>query len=414
MSTHVSVHPTTGASSEEARTSQEILRKIDKSSLFRPKSGFRWNDSLLPYSREQLPEDETEDDDQLKLKYTDRFLEEQHKWLDPTSPDSFLDEIRAGRSSQPYIQVIDIGSLIHIREPLGSGRVGTIVHKVLLAVGDESSLHFAMKRIPKPQAPRNNQTNLRSVTKAIVDEFKNECANMRKCEHHHLVAFHASFTDENHFGIIMSPAAESTLQEVLSNYDVTNEIHAPRFEDQSELLQTAFGCLLEAVRYLHDQQIKHRDLKPGNILVHERRILICDFGSTYNWEPADRKESTENSQAGTRRYKAPEVLQDPSSNLPTRHNRKTDIFSLGCIFLELHTVLSGETLDQMVQCITQDRNNRYNENGAWTYTSALAGIERWLDQLRCEPVPEFQQAPAALIKKMVMNKLLFAISLVAS
>ncbi|KAL8791324.1 MAG: hypothetical protein Q9195_005943 [Heterodermia aff. obscurata] len=414
MSGHISVHPTTGASSEPEpdRISREILDKIGKSSLSRSRSGFEWHDFLLPYGPEQLPEDETEEDDQLRLKYIGPFIEEQDILFDLTPPNSVLDEIHAGRSPIPHIQVPDIGNLIDIGESLGVGRDGTTVYKVLLAVGDERSLPFAMKRIRKPQAPRNSSTNRPFKTKAIVKDFKNECENMRKCGHRHLVSFHASFTDKSHFGIIMSPAAELTLRAILDHCDVVNEIYRPRFKDQKESLRTAFGCLLEAVRYLHDdQQIKHRDLKPGNILLHERRILICDFGSTYHWEPPDRKESTEDSQAGTRRYKAPEILQDPSPELPSRHNRKTDIFSLGCIFLELHTVLCGETLDQMAQCITQDQHNRYNGNGGWTYTSALAGVERWLEQLRCEPAPDFQQAPAVWIKKMVMSKPVFAIPL---
>ena len=405
MSSHISDHPAPGASSEVARISYEILDKIDKSYLSPPRSGFEWHDFLLPFSPEQLPEDETEEDDQFKLNYTRKFIEEQDIRLDLTSPDSILDEIRAGGSSLHHIQVSDIGNLINIGVCLGSGRANTFVHEVHLAVGDESPRIFAMKRIPKPRAPRNSQMSLHSKTRAIVEDFKNECENMRKCGHHHLITFHASFTDKKDFGIIMSPAAKSTLQEVLSNYDVTNEILTARFKDKSESLRIAYGCLLEAVRYLHGQKIKHRDLKPGNILFHERRILICDFGSTYSW--ADREESTEDSQAGTRKYKAPEVLQDPNPQLPLRHNRKTDIFSLGCIFLELHTVLSGETLDKMVQCITQDQNNNYNGNGAWTYTSALEGIERWLDQLQCEPVPVFHQAPAVLIRKMVTSKPIF-------
>lgn len=125
-------------------------------------------------------------------------------------------------------------------------------------------------------------------------------------------------TDKKHFGIIMSPAAKSTLQQVLDNYIDANQIHIE--ECIREALSNAFGCLLEAVHYLHQAKIKHRDLKPSNILLHDRRVLICDFGSTYDWGPVDREKSTEENQVETRKYKAPEFLKDLSSK-PTTGRR---------------------------------------------------------------------------------------------
>ncbi|KAF2842419.1 hypothetical protein M501DRAFT_988639 [Patellaria atrata CBS 101060] len=37
-------------------------------------------------------------------------------------------------------------------------------------------------------------------------------------------------------------------------------------------------CLIYAIDYLHEMRIKHKDIKPSNILIGNRRILIANFG----------------------------------------------------------------------------------------------------------------------------------------
>jgi len=37
--------------------------------------------------------------------------------------------------------------------------------------------------------------------------------------------------------------------------------------------------MLRGLFYLHSQAICHRDLKPQNMLVKDKQLVICDFGS---------------------------------------------------------------------------------------------------------------------------------------
>ena len=65
-----------------------------------------------------------------------------------------------------------------------------------------------------------------------------------------------------------------------------------------------FTQIVEAVKYLHENNVIHRDLKPENILVDDNKdIKICDFG----WCCENIKE-IRNTLCGTYEYMAPEVV----------------------------------------------------------------------------------------------------------
>ena len=372
--------PTSDSSRQPHDDTFEILRKIGKSHLqaIALEPNFAWNDNLFPYSEDQLPKDENG-----SLDYVTDFIKEQNKVL---SERFHLPEIiqsltrRSDQELPPHIQTNHIGDVYHLEDRLGDGRYGE-VHKVRLQAidnleGFRSSEVFAMKRIRKP-APRQS---ISGPARCTVSEFETELHHLSRSRHHHIINLRASFTDDAHFGFIVSPVAPYSLQELLSQYVRDN--HISEHMDVRKALSRSFGCLLEAVGYLHNSlHIRHRDLKPRNILMHNQRVLICDLGSAYDFE--DRKESTDNKRPpGTRKYKAPEVLESRESSEPKKHNTKVDIFSLGCVFLEIHTVLCDQTLDQMSKFLTGKETTRFEgERGDWTYAMSLERIGRWLDKI---------------------------------
>jgi serine/threonine protein kinase len=93
--------------------------------------------------------------------------------------------------------------------------------------------------------------------------------------------------------------------------------------------------LLEAVIYLHDQLVIHRDLKLGNLFLDKNlNIKVGDLGLATKLESADEKRKTI---CGTPNYIAPEVIQGDRA---TRgHSFEVDVWSMGVI---MFTCLVGK------------------------------------------------------------------------
>ena len=365
--------PSSDPSNANTHKIECILRKINRFPLLtdlQVRPTFVWDDILIPYSNDSLP--------QAKPEYRTRFLEEQRKYLSE-KPVEIL-ELADGKSP-PHLRMIDIGESLDIDEILGNGTFGEVLKAKLPPINRQDietpSKLFAIKRFLK-QAPGRD-------TKTIVDSFLDERKNLKTSEgdkHEHIVSFHASFTDEVYLGFITSPVAESNLKDLLEKPRESNVIR----NDERESLYKAFGCLLEAIRHLHeDLQMRHCDLKPSNILVcrllgqgKRFRVRLCDLGSAHTWNsPQDI--STDPNQRGTSKYKAPEVHQYYKDGELISHNKLVDIFSLGCIFLEMHTILRSKTLNQMAKAITN--NDEKNFNDQWTYAGSLQGVRKWLEEL---------------------------------
>jgi NIMA (never in mitosis gene a)-related kinase len=89
-----------------------------------------------------------------------------------------------------------------------------------------------------------------------------------------------------------------------------------------------FVQLTNAVRYIHDRKILHRDLKTRNIFIKDNNIKLGDFGISRILAGTSDYATTF---TGTPYYMSPEVLKHD------RYNTKSDIWSLGAVLYELCT-----------------------------------------------------------------------------
>ena len=91
----------------------------------------------------------------------------------------------------------------------------------------------------------------------------------------------------------------------------------------------------EALDFAHGRGVVHRDIKPENILLFGNEPMVADFGIALAIDAADQERLTLTGLSlGTPAYMSPEqALGD------TRVDRRSDIYSLGCVVYEM---LAGE------------------------------------------------------------------------
>ena len=114
-----------------------------------------------------------------------------------------------------------------------------------------------------------------------------------------------------------------------------------RFKESATIFYAA--NILLAFKYLHENKIVYRDLKPENVLVdREGYLKITDFGLSkenvngvtgYFDNDDQNQENAKNMICGTAEYMSPEMLQGLG------FGRATDYWSFGCIIYEMLTGL---------------------------------------------------------------------------
>ncbi|KAJ7454461.1 kinase-like domain-containing protein [Mycena latifolia] len=95
--------------------------------------------------------------------------------------------------------------------------------------------------------------------------------------------------------------------------------------------------IIQGLIYLHSENIVHGDLCAPNILIHERRALLTDFGLAAFVElETSIKSST---RSGSTRWMAPELLLPYvyQPGLPFRRTPASDVWAFGCVCCEIWT-----------------------------------------------------------------------------
>lgn len=130
----------------------------------------------------------------------------------------------------------------------------------------------------------------------------------------------------------MEPIADMDLATYLERAD----------QSRHRELRTFFGCLSRALEFLHEQNIRHKDIKPQNILYEAGRgVLFTDSGLALEFTEASRSTTMGMVNGMTPMYCAPEVAaEEPRST-------SSDIYSLGIVFLEMIVVLKGHSIEYL-------------------------------------------------------------------
>jgi serine/threonine protein kinase len=204
-----------------------------------------------------------------------------------------------------------------------------------------------------------------SHSKRGIDATKNEFSILLRLKHRHVLQVVEVYQYRNHLSIIMAQVADTDLSRYLETVDGLDA--GPDRDAMRKPMQMWPGCLIQAIDYLHEMKVKHKDLKPANILILKDQVLIADFGISKDLIDAETTASVTGIEMGTRMYWAPEVERENA-----RRGRAVDIFALGCIFLEIATVFIARPKSRAMF-------RAYREtNGIQSFSSCPGKIIQWI------------------------------------
>ncbi|KAJ7233203.1 Pkinase-domain-containing protein [Mycena rebaudengoi] len=189
-------------------------------------------------------------------------------------------------------------------------------YRVYLALNATTGEMIAVKQVKIPRTAID-KSDLRQVT--MVQALKFESEMLKVLNHPNIVQY---------LGFEETPANLSIFLEYIPGGSIGScLLKHGKFDE--EVTKSFTSQILAGLEYLHSKGILHRDLKSDNILVE--MTGVCKISNFRSSKRTDDHNEAHTPLQGTVFWMAPEVINTQKKG----YNFKIDIWSIGCVVLEM-------------------------------------------------------------------------------
>lgn len=188
---------------------------------------------------------------------------------------------------------------------LGRGSFGSVYEGIA-----DDGFFFAVKEVSLlDQGEEGRQS---------IYQLEQEIALLSQFEHENIVQYYGTDKDDSKLYIFLELVTKGSLLSLYQKYNL-----------RDSQVSAYTRQILHGLKYLHDRNVVHRDIKCANILVDANgSVKLADFGLAKATKLNDVK-----SCKGTAFWMAPEVVNRKTQG----YGLAADIWSLGCTVLEMLT-----------------------------------------------------------------------------
>ncbi|VEU19560.1 DEKNAAC100297 [Brettanomyces naardenensis] len=229
-------------------------------------------------------------------------------------------EVTPGTNSEVYVN--------KLRDKKGGFKQFAWVKGELIGVGTFGKVYLALN-VTTGEMIAVKQTTISSKflnnreTKEIVGSFTAEVETLKDLDHENIVQYLGFGMKDNTYSIFLEYVSGGSVGHLIRSYGMFPE----------DLIRYLTRQVLQGLTYIHSKGILHRDLKADNLLLETDGVCkISDFGISKKSKDIYSNESAMTFQ-GTIFWMAPEIIDAQSHK---GYNAKVDIWSLGCVVLEMY------------------------------------------------------------------------------
>jgi len=221
---------------------------------------------------------------------------------------------------------------------------------------------------------------------------------------------------------LLFPLAEMDLADWMTKPQIPSNVAGLSKQERQAHLYRSIYSLISSISYLHRDidglVTAHHDLKPRNILVVNDKLKIADFGHSH-LRPILGGSATEGASGlGTYEYQPPEHWEQDGSRAQVKHGRAFDVWAMGCIVVELVTLVVDDWQSGMVTKFRNERKKNPNKDrkspgsvqdgSDVSFHNNLIVVKDWVSRLKesggSQQLNEVLDIAAGMLAPMAKNR----------